>query len=290
MNMKNIEETAKETENTALDERKSEASAHPDEDVKQVVDFALEAGRILLKNGGEIFRVEETITRICQHFGVEHVDIFTLSHGIFVSAENETGDVYTRVKHIPLSGAHLGIVAEVNELSRQIAEGKVTICEAKGRLEKIERTPPSRARFQVLGAGIGAACFGYLMGATLTESVVTFFIGCLVYLWVLLAKRCQLSKIVINIAGGILLTLCAIFATHLSTADMVLGLQGMIIGAIMPLIPGMAFTNAIRDIADSDFLSGTVRMMDALMVFVYIAVGVGIVLMTYNNMTGGFIL
>ena len=85
-------------------------------------------------------------------------------------------------------------------------------------------------------------------------------------------------------------SLCAIFATRLSNASMVFSLDGMIIGAIMPLIPGMAFTNAIRDIADSDFLSGTVRMMDALMVFVYIAVGVGIVLMTYNNMTGGFIL
>lgn len=267
-----------------------ESSVQPDGDVKQVVDFAMEAGRILLKNGGEIFRVEETITRICQHFGVESVDIFMLSHGIFVSAENEEGDVYTRVKHIPLSGSHLGIVAEVNELSRQIAEGKVTISEARERLAEIDRTPPSRARLQVLGAGIGAACFGYLMGSTFMESVVTFFIGCLVYLWVLLAKRCSLSKIIVNIVGGMLITLCAIFATHLSTASVVFSLDGMIIGAIMPLIPGMAFTNAIRDIADSDFLSGTVRMMDALMVFVYIAVGVGIVLITYNNMTGGFIL
>lgn len=181
----------------------TETSTQSDSNVKQVVDFALEAGRILLKNGGEIFRVEETITRICQHFGVEHVDIFTLSHGIFVSAENEKGDVYTRVKHIPLSGAHLGIVAEVNELSRQIAEGKVTISEAKEYLEEIDRIPPSRARAQVLGAGVGAACFGYLMGATLTESLVTFFIGCFVYLWVLLAKRFHLSKIIINIFGGL---------------------------------------------------------------------------------------
>ena len=267
----------------------TETSTQSDSNVKQVVDFALEAGRILLKNGGEIFRVEETITRICQHFGVEHVDIFTLSHGIFVSAENEKGDVYTRVKHIPLSGAHLGIVAEVNELSRQIAEGKVTISEAKEYLEEIDRIPPSRARAQVLGAGVGAACFGYLMGATLTESLVTFFIGCFVYLWVLLAKRFHLSKIIINIFGGIIITLCAIFTRQIFPS-VLLRLDGMIIGAIMPLIPGMAFTNAIRDIADSDFLSGTVRMMDALMVFVYIAVGVGIVLITYNNITGGFIL
>ena len=69
-----------------------------------------------------------------------------------------------------------------------------------------------------------------------------------------------------------------------------LRLEGMISGAIMPLVPGMAFVNAIRDIADSDFLSGTVRMIDALLVFVYIAIGVGITLSLYNNMMGGVIL
>ena len=45
-------------------------------DVKRVVDMAMHAGRILLKNGGEIFRVEETIKRICGRFHVNHVDIF----------------------------------------------------------------------------------------------------------------------------------------------------------------------------------------------------------------------
>ncbi|MFR9064991.1 MAG: threonine/serine exporter family protein, partial [[Clostridium] scindens] len=84
-----------------------------------MVDIALEAGRILLKNGAEIFRVEETITRICHRFHVEHVDIFTLSHGIFISAENGLEEAYTKVKHVPLSAPHLGIVAEVNDLSRE---------------------------------------------------------------------------------------------------------------------------------------------------------------------------
>lgn len=270
-------------------EKETESFTPSDNNVKQVVDVALEAGRILLKSGGEIFRVEETITRICNHFGVEHVDIFTLSHGIFVSAENEKGDVYTRVKHIPLSGAHLGIVAEVNELSRQIAGGKVTLEKAADRLKEIEKLPSKGWQFQILGSGLSAACYGFLLGAPLMESFITFFIGCLLYVWVLLAKYCHLSKIVLNIAGGMLITILAILA-RMIVSPVVLRLDGMLIGAIMPLVPGLAFTNAIRDIADSDFLSGTVRMMDALMVFVYIAVGVGIVLVTYNNMTGGFIL
>ena len=258
-------------------------------DVKKVVDLALEAGRILLKNGAEIFRVEETITRICQRFHVDQVDIFTLSHAIFVSAENGMEEAYTKVKHIPLSSAHLGIVAEVNDLSREIAAGRVTMEEAAKKLKEIDEMQPKRPDFQILAAGASSASLGFLLGSTETESGVAFLIGCLLYVWVRTAKRHHMSKIIVNLVGGVVITALALLARQIPFWE-TLRLEGMISGAIMPLVPGMAFVNAIRDIADSDFLSGTVRMIDALLVFVYIAIGVGITLSLYNNMMGGVIL
>lgn len=258
-------------------------------DVKKVVDLALEAGRILLKNGAEIFRVEETITRICQKFHVDQVDIFTLSHAIFVSAENGIEEAYTKVKHVPLSSAHLEIVAEVNDLSREIAAGRVTMAEAAERLKEIDQIPPKRPYFQILAAGVGSACFGFLLGSTIRESAIAFLIGCILYVWVLTAKRHHMSKIIVNLVGGVVITALALLAQQVPLFGP-LRLEGMISCAIMPLVPGMAFVNAIRDIADSDFLSGTVRMIDALLVFVYIAVGVGITLSIYSNMVGGSVL
>ena len=149
--------------------------------------------------------------------------------------------------------------------------------------------PPKRGYFQILAAGAGSGFFGFLLGASALESVIAFCIGCLLYMWVLAGKRHHMSKIIINIAGGVIITALAIVAVHLPFPETV-RLEGMIIGSIMPLIPGVAFVNAIRDIADSDFLSGTVRMIDALLVFVYIAIGVGITLSIYNNMLGGLAL
>jgi len=64
----------------------------------------------------------------------------------------------------------------------------------------------------------------------------------------------------------------------------------MIIGSIIPLVPGVPFTNAIRDIADGDYISGSVRMLDALLVFFCIALGVGLMFTVYNRLTGGAIL
>lgn len=255
-------------------------------DVKRVVNLALEAGRILLKNGGEIFRVDETMIRICNRFHVDKVDTFMLSHGIFISAQHGDEEVYTKVKHVPLSGSNLEIVAEVNDLSREISSGKVTLEMAEQRLKEIECIPGASYWQKVLGAGLGSGCFGYLLCGAERESIIAFFIGCLLYMWVLAASKHKVSKIVSNMIGGVLISSLAILASCLSV-EVPLQIDGIIIGGIMPLIPGMAFVNSIREIADSDFLSGTVRMIDALLVFVYIAIGVGIPLSVYSNLLGG---
>ena len=255
-------------------------------DIKEVVDMALEAGRILLKNGAEIFRVEDTITRICHRFHIDKVDVFTLSHAIFISAENKKGQTYTRVKNVPLSGSHLGIVAEVNDLSRQITGGYVTVEEARKQLAIIEKMPAKAVWKQAIGAGIASAAFAFLMGGTVLEAIMTYFIGASVCLWAIMAGKAGISKIITNIVGGIIITgmavLCCEIPLHFG-----LRIDAMISGGIMPLVPGVAFVNAIRDIADSNFLSGTVKMINAIMVFVYIAIGVALTLGVCSNWIGG---
>ena len=64
----------------------------------------------------------------------------------------------------------------------------------------------------------------------------------------------------------------------------------MIIGSILPLVPGVAFTTAIRDIADEDYIAGAVRMLDALLVTFCIAMGVGVVMIAYHHFVGGLVL
>lgn len=68
-------------------------------EMHRVLELALEAGRILLRNGAEIFRVEETIEHICKRFGVEAVDSFVLSNGIFLTAYSKGKENFAKVKH-----------------------------------------------------------------------------------------------------------------------------------------------------------------------------------------------
>ena len=100
----------------------------------------MDAGRILLKNGAEIFRVEETIDYICKRYHLKEVDTFVLSNGIFITAEKEGKEMFAKVKHIPLSGTHLGIVTAVNDLSEEVRRRRISLDEAIEKLkEKLRR-------------------------------------------------------------------------------------------------------------------------------------------------------
>ena len=139
-----------------------ERSRQADADQREVLDAAMEAGHILLENGAEIFRVEETIDRICHSFGVESEDAFVLSNGIFLTAGNEREKRFARVKHIPVKGAQLDKVAAVNQLSREIEAGRHSLLQVKEELARIRRMPGKPAWMQVLFSGQSPSATAHL--------------------------------------------------------------------------------------------------------------------------------
>lgn len=255
-----------------------------------VLEIAMAAGHILLENGAEISRVEETMERICTHFGVDSGNFFVLSNGIFVTGSRNMDSpegLYAKVLHIPVKGTQLDKVVAVNQLSREVAEGRCTIEQTKEKLEQIRHMPGKSFHMQVLASGVGSACFCYLFGGRLTDSMVAFAAGFLLYVFVLLTDTFPMSKITKNICGGALVTFICILSYRLGLGE---NLSRMIIGSIIPLVPGVPFTNGIRDIADGDYISGAVRLLDALLVFLCVAIGVGVMFIIYHRCFGGILL
>lgn len=240
---------------------------------EEVLDLALMAGHILLENGAEIYRVEETIDRICGYYGVNSENAFVLSNGIFLTAGSARESFFAKVQHIPVSGTHLNKVAAVNQLSREIVEGRHTIQDAYRILEEIRTMPGKKRWMQTLASGVGSAAFCIFFGGTFGDNLAAFAAGICLYLYVLWLSVPHLSKIVGNIGGGALVTVVCCLLYLMGVGE---NLNFMMIGTIMPLVPGVAFTNSIRDVADGDYISGSVRMLDALLVFFCIAIGVGI--------------
>lgn len=260
------------------------------QDDSEVLEAAMAAGHILLENGAEIARVEETMERICRHFGVESGNFFVLSNGIFATGSRKPDSLngqYAKVQHIPVKGAQLDKVVAVNQLSREVAEGHYSLEQVQEKLEQIRHMPGKSFPIQTLASGLGSACFCHLFGGSPADSLVAFAAGLLLYVFLLMVGASRISKITKNICGGALVTFLCIFSYWLGVGD---DLSHMIIGSIMPLVPGVAFTNGIRDIADGDYISGAVRLLDAILVFLCIAIGVGVMFIIYHRVFGGILL
>lgn len=250
-------------------------------DSSKTLSLASKAGRILLESGAEISRVEETMERIAGHYGENTENFFVLSNGIFT-----TGDSYSNVEFIPMKGARLDKVAEVNQLSREIVGKNLTIDESVSRLEAIDRMPAKPIWEQLVGVAIGCAGFCIIFGGSLMDSVAATVAGAAMYAFILFAGARLMSKPLSNICGGFLGTLLCILFHRLGFGD---NLGNIIIGTLIPLIPGVPFTNGLRDLANEDYLAGTTRLLDALMVFFCIAIGVCLSFITHSWLAGGMI-
>lgn len=244
----------------------------------KILDLTYEAGAILLENGAEISRVEETMHRIADHFGVEDESFFVLSNGIMM-----TGKGFARTKFIPIKGASLDKVVAVNQLSREVAEGRWTLEEVGEKLKEIRAMKPKRAWEQILASAVGSAAFCILFGGGFADCLASFIAGFLLWVFVLFVGTRHLSRIVNTVTGGLLSSLVCFGLYRIGLGS---HLSNMIIGAIIPLIPGIAFTNGIRDMANEDFIAGTTRLLDAMLSFFCIALGVALAFMLDGNVFG----
>ena len=252
----------------------------PDEELRRrIMDFIMAAGQTLLENGAEVFRVEQTMEIMARSFHLREFHVYVLTNGIFASAG--TAEI-SEVRNVPTRTTHLGRVAAVNALSREIAQGNMTLDEAESRLVMARRIPFPKPRVQLASGMCGAFCFAMMFGGTLRSALAAALAGFLASGYLLLGERHQLPGGFCKISCAALITLVCILGCHLLGTPA----SHAIIGSLMILTPGIAFTMGLRDFVQGDYLSGTIRMIDALLIAASIAIGTGLVLSFYALLTG----
>ena len=151
-----------------------------DDRLASVMQVATEAGHIMLENGAEIFRVEETMERITRHYGIDSGHFFVLSNGILTSG----GTRYSNVEFIPFKGAQLEKVVAVNRLSREIEKGGCTIDQARSKLQAINNMKAKPFMEQVMGSAVGSGAFCAIFGGSYLDCAASFVTGLLLYVFV----------------------------------------------------------------------------------------------------------
>lgn len=255
-----------------------ESKVHCSEDVLK---FASDAGRVLLENGAEISRVEETMERIAENYGESGEKFFVLSNGIFT-----TGKSYANAEFIPIKGARLEKVVAVNQLSREISSNNLPLPEAVSRLEEIKTLPAKPVWEQFLGAVFGCGGFCIIFGGSMLDCLSSMIAAFVLQFFSVKVASPYLSKTLGNIFGGLIGTLLCILLYNLGLGT---SLGNMVVGTLILLIPGVPFTNGLRDVANEDYLAGMTRLIDALMMFLCIAIGVCFAFIAHSWFSGGVI-
>ncbi|MBP3371975.1 MAG: threonine/serine exporter family protein [Clostridia bacterium] len=239
-------------------------------DSAKILQTASVAGELLLQNGAEIFRVQETMLHILKAYDVDDANVFVLSNGIFASICEGTERAQSIVRNVPLGSVNLSRIDEINSLSRNIAEHKIDPQEALDALQAIKKKTYAKKIVHILFCGIATSAFACLFGGGLAEWLCAFVAGTLLQCYQFFVARHSM-RFGNCFIGGALATLVACVCQLIYPA---LQVNPVIIGSIMPLVPGFAFTSGLREAIGGDYLCGLIHILDAILTGVCIALGV----------------
>lgn len=235
------------------------------------INTCLLAGRILVENGSHMERVNDTLYRMATAAGLESFQAFTTVTGLVASANHQPN---AQVVNIRIRRNDLTRVAQVNEVSRQFVAGQMTLRAAYHQLNVIDgATNAMPAWLQCLAAAVLSVVLMVVFTGDVKDTPVGFVIGGASY-WLYLYL---ISRFKIRYLGEFCTSLLiGLLATGAWRIHLIAGVNEVIIGAIMSLVPGIPLTNAARDLVSGNLISGITRALEA--VLVAAAIGCAIVM------------
>lgn len=243
------------------------------------------AGRLIMENGGETYRVEETITRMGRAFGLDRVESFAVPSGLFISYRQPDGDTQTSVTRVHKGSRNLSRVDAVNAVSRQVERGELDCDSALEKLQEIETSRPYVTKtWLVAAAGVSAVGFTGMFGGDLVDLLISGVTAALVQLLAQQLGRFHMHEMAATLLGSMISALIPMLLQQFAGVGAVEPIVG---GALMPLLPGLAMTNAVQDAMRGDVVSGLSHGMSALLTAVLVAGGALVASAILHLMGGG---
>ena len=235
-----------------------------------LIDLASDLGYELAMSGAETFRVEESVSRVLSAYGLD-AEVFAIPNYLIVTVLTKKGLPITRMRRIGSHGNDLDSVERLSALIRSFCQHTPAPQEAQRQLKD---TLANRRAYStaVIGAGNFLGAFGYCLffGGNLPDALCAGVCGLLVGLVTGVLGSRRVSQFFITIAAAFFM---ACLAYGLGAAGICRRSDAAIIGALMILVPGLLFTNAMRDIIYGDTNSGINRIVQVLLVAVALALG-----------------
>ena len=247
-------------------------------DYNVLLNLGAELGCQLMESGAEIYRVEDSITRLMRAYGAENAQVFAIPNTLIVSVTPPDGHPITRLCRIPAHGIDLDHMELCNDLCRALCRETPTLEQAHDRLRQLLARRPRFSTAAILaGHGLVGAFFTPFFGGSLRDALF----GGLCGLSIGLTTR-FLNKLPGNNAFFRTLlssALAAILALLFVRFGLAQHADAITIGSLMLLVPGVALTTAMREIVAGDIVSGMTHVTESILTATTIALGTGAALL-----------
>lgn len=250
---------------------------------KDVLRLATFIGQLMLTNGAETFRVDDTVKRICKSRGFYHINVFMAPNTIIVSDDRFDG--YTFMKVIENRCINLNKIDLLNDFSRKfVSEIHMSIDDAIEELKNLEEEPPHSQMAINIWTAIGSSSFAVLVGG---DNLITFMLTLITSVMAMIiydkVKKVSNIPVFATMVSSLIIGFCGVGLVEIGILETP---KMLIVGSIMPLLPGVPFIKAIRDLVSGELMSGVGRAIDAGIIATGIAVGVGMAMNIYVKWGG----
>lgn len=246
-------------------------------DYNQLLNMGADLGRLLMTSGAEIYRTEESVSRLLTAYGLDP-QVFSIPTCLIVSINTPEGTPVTRMCRIPAHGTDMELLERCNALCRRLCREVPPLEEAQRLVAELDkRCKRFSARTVLLGYAAAPAFFALFFCGGIRDSLSAAVAGLAVGACVLFGRRFIGSNIFFRTV--ICSAVAALAALLLVRAGLGQTLDAITIGTLMVLVPGMALTNAMREIMAGDIVSGLSRTAETLLVATAIALGTALPLL-----------
>lgn len=247
-----------------------------EEEINQLLEITSRAGAMMLKNGAEVYRVEDTVERIIRSiYEVSDIDVYATFNALMYSF-NIDGKVYSNVKRVKNRGINLIVVDEINSFSRKFCSHQLSLDDALKELDKIKKYNKKDIKLNIIGATIASTVFPILVNSktpNFWDLPATFVVALVTFLLFIKTEDKMYGYFIENFMAGLTVSFLTIMMSKVFPN---FNLANVIISSMMPYVPGFVLTNSIRDLMSGDATSGLVGLTMSLFISLALAIGVAV--------------
>ncbi|MCF2948386.1 threonine/serine exporter family protein [Paraglaciecola aquimarina] len=252
--------------------------------------FILKLGKMLHKYGTPAFRLEAYLTEVASYLGVHSSFISSPTSLTFMIWTDKHEDEYQIAVRLEPGEIDMNCLSLTDELANELLSGKLSLADADKHLDQINslKSPYSNL-LTGMAFGLGTGAFSMLMGASLPEVLWSGVLGLVVFFWTLWSQKSKRVNLMLEPISALFSALlaCAISQYFQSSINIPL----VVLSSVIFLVPGLSLTMGLAELSSRNLVSGTARVMDALMQFfklyfgAFLGVAIGFALFGENTYT-----